>query len=107
MTTIQTEDYGPITFPDTPPINLDGEADAYAGETFEAACKRLFYVACQCGYLISQGKTEAGPHITVYTHQYAFRLVYASKAGPLASVYREAKDGWRLMARIGHEEDAR
>lgn len=49
---------GEFVLPEGDPIHLAGEADAYAGESCENAYRRLFYVGCQCGFMVSRRGSE-------------------------------------------------
>jgi hypothetical protein len=80
-----------IHFPQSEPIHLDGEADAYADETHQAAFDRLEYVAHQCGYLVSQSVVNGLPVVRVYAGHREFVLTW-NHDGWLAKIeYRAAR----------------
>lgn len=75
-----------FVFPDTKPINLAGEADAYPGESSVNAYRRLFYVACQCGYMAQREARADGTRVYVWAHGRLFRLDFDQHTDKLCEV---------------------
>ena len=80
-----------IHFPTSSPIHLDGEADAYADETHQAAFDRLEYVAHQCCYIVSSGTTNALQTVRVYAGHREFLLTWNSGDWLARVEYRPAR----------------
>jgi len=59
-------------------IHLEGEADAYTDETYEAAYARLYRYGCDCGWLTSKGGAFGEETITVYHTHKTFTIHYRS-----------------------------
>lgn len=74
---------GTFVWPTGEPINMIGEADAYAGETYENAFQRLHYCGCQCGFMVDQVARDDGLWVTVYNGPRPFRLRFENETSPL------------------------
>lgn len=82
-----------FVFPEADPINLAGEADAYPGESWDNAAKRLFYVACQCGYIAQREARTDGGRVYVRAHGREFRLDFDQYTDRLCEVsFRDEDD---------------
>lgn len=90
-----------IVLPQSEPIHLQGEADAYADESRDNAYARLFNAACQCGFMVQKDKPQS---IIVWQESRVFRLCYGRDGSRLTAVWwRSAHDDkapWRLGKRL-------
>lgn len=93
---------GMFNLPHSEPIHLEGEADAYAGETFENAYHRLHDAGCQCGFIVDRETNEHGHFVYVYQTTRAFRLTFSHMSMKLVRVesrHFEA-DPWKEWAKF-------
>lgn len=84
------------TKPSTEPIILEGEIDAYPGETLANAYARLHDYGCQCGWVTTCNVDDDGSG-TVSVHvgrTYRLRFV---QCGELTSVYVDGADGEKIL----------
>lgn len=63
-----------IEIPTTHPINLEGEADAYAGESFDNAYARLRHAGDACGFMVCREVSVHGASVIVYQSRRQYRV---------------------------------